>query len=240
MKIGKVEGASRAARATGAYAAAPKDTTPAASAAPVSAAVLGIPEEEFTPRVRDAITTLMHEVHRLRQEVEAARRSVEDAVRHADQDMLLPIMNRRAFVRELTRVINVAQRYGTPSSLIYFDLNDFKFINDTHGHAAGDAVLKGFSETIKAQIRDTDILARVGGDEFAIILSHLSVDQARRKAGDLGARLEAKPVRWKDNEIAVRFSYGVYELRAGENADAAMAEADRAMYEQKRAAKTGE
>ncbi len=240
MKIGKVDGASRSARATGAYAVASKEAAPAAPVVPVSAAVLGIPEEEFTPRVRDAITTLMHEVHRLRQEVEAARRNVEDAARYADQDMLLPIMNRRAFVRELTRVISVAQRYGTPSSLIYFDLNDFKTINDTHGHAAGDAVLKGFSETIKAQIRDTDILARVGGDEFAIILSHLTVDQARRKAGDLAARLEANPVRWKDNEIAVRFSYGVYGLRAGENANVAMAEADRAMYEQKRATKTQE
>ena len=117
----------------------------APGAAPVSASVLGIPEAEFTPRVRDAIMTLMHEVDRLRKEVEQARAKLEDMARAADEDMLLPILNRRAFVREITRFTSFADRYKTSSSLIYIDLNNFKAVNDAHGHAAGDEVLRHIS-----------------------------------------------------------------------------------------------
>ena len=232
-------GTARTRRAAGAYAKAalPEDAISAAAPSAATAAVLGIPEEEFTPRVRDAIVTLMHEVGRLRQELDMTRKQMEDAARHADQDMLLPILNRRAFVREINRFISFAQRYEIPSSLIYFDLNDFKLVNDTLGHSGGDKVLKAFADVIQTQIRDTDILARVGGDEFGVILAHVTVDQARKKAADLANRLETHPLTLNGSEIPVRFAYGVYELHAGESADSAMAEADRAMYEQKRAGK---
>src|SRR5688572_33468947 len=94
----------------------------------VSAPALGIPEAELTPRVQDAITTLTHEVGRLRREVEQARAKLEDMARAADQDMLLPILNRRAFVREITRFTSLAERYGTSSSVVYLDLNNFKTV----------------------------------------------------------------------------------------------------------------
>ena len=124
----------------------------------VSAPVLGIPEAELTPRVQDAITTLTHEVGRLRREVEQAREKLEDMARAADQDMLLPILNRRAFVREITRFTSFAERYGTPSSVVYLDLDNFKAVNDAHGHAAGDAALRHICDLILGQIRDTDVL----------------------------------------------------------------------------------
>ena len=78
---------------------------------------------------------------------------------------MLPILNRRAFVREISRFIAFAERYGTPSSLLYFDLDNFKAVNDAYGHAAGDVVLRHFSDLIASQIRDSDVLARLGGDE---------------------------------------------------------------------------
>ena len=237
MKIGRPDGAARAQRATRAYAkTAPvveSEVIPPLTA--VSASAFGIPEEEFTPRVRDAIMTLMHEVGRLRREVDQAKARLEDVAKTADQDMLLPVLNRRAFVREVNRFIAFAERYRTPSCLIYFDLDDFKSVNDEHGHAAGDAVLSQFAETILGQVRDSDVVARLGGDEFGVILAHVRREQALKKAATVAAALTARPARWRGTLLPIKFSYGVHELQAGESPDAAMAQADQAMYAQKRA-----
>ena len=113
--------------------------------------------------------------------------------RTADQDMLLPILNRRAFVREITRFTSFADRYGTPSSLIYFDLDNFKTVNDAHGHAAGDAVLRHIADLIIGQIRETDVFARIGGDEFGVILAHVTADQATKKGASLAKALRDHP-----------------------------------------------
>src|ERR1700712_1291455 len=137
-----------------------------------AANVLGIPEAEFTPRVRDAIMGLMGEVDNLRRELSQTRARLDEAEKTADQDHLLPLLNRRAFVRELTRYIAFSGRYNTPASLIYFDMNHLKRINDTYGHAAGDAALKHFAETLLGHVRDSDCVGRLGGDEFGVLLTH--------------------------------------------------------------------
>jgi diguanylate cyclase (GGDEF)-like protein len=235
MKVGRSEGAPGAQKAARAYAKSKVTETAAVPAVTsVTASAFGIPEAEFTPRVRDAIMTLMHEVGRLRQEVEHAKARLEDVAKTADQDMLLPVLNRRAFVREVNRFIAFAERYRTPSCLIYFDLDDFKSVNDAHGHAAGDAVLTQFAETILGQVRESDIVARLGGDEFGVILAHVRRDQALKKAASLAAALTAHPAHWRGVTLPIKFSYGVHELQAGESPDAAMAHADKAMYAQKK------
>ena len=106
---------------------------------------------------------------------------------------MLPLLNRRAFVRELTRYIAFTGRYNTPASLIYFDLNHFKPINDTYGHAAGDAVLSHFADVLLAHVRDSDCVGRLGGDEFGVLLTHANQEQALKKADVLAAALEASP-----------------------------------------------
>ncbi|MEI9996544.1 MAG: GGDEF domain-containing protein [Rhizomicrobium sp.] len=206
----------------------------AAATIGATASVLGIPESEFTPRVRDAIVTLMGEVDNLRRELVATRERLDVAEKNADQDQLLPLLNRRAFVRELTRYIGFAGRYGTPSSLIYFDLNGFKAINDSHGHAGGDAVLQNFAAVLSGNVRDSDCVGRLGGDEFGVLLSHADQDQAHKKADILAERLRAAPAQWKGTAIPVSFAYGAFELKAGDDADLAMARADEAMYANKR------
>jgi diguanylate cyclase (GGDEF)-like protein len=237
MKIERTERSSAARRvAVAGYARAVEATAGVAAAEPiVGASVLGIPEAEFTPRVRDAIMTLMSEVDGLRRELQQTRTRLEEVEIAADQDQLLPLLNRRAFVRELNRHINFAARYATAASLVYFDLDDFKSINDTYGHAAGDAVLSHFADTLLAHVRDSDVVGRLGGDEFGIILSHADHAQAHRKAAGLAATLKASPPLWRGKAIQMGFSYGAFELIGDDSADNAMARADEAMYAQKRA-----
>jgi diguanylate cyclase (GGDEF)-like protein len=209
---------------------------PVVAPALASASVLGIPEEEFTPRVRDAIMGLMGEVESLRQQLQQTRARLGEMEQVADRDQLLPVLNRRAFVRELTRHISFTVRYGTPASLLYFDLDGFKLINDSHGHAAGDAVLEHFAQALLSNVRDSDVVGRLGGDEFGVILSHANHGQAQTKAAVLADSLHSSPANWQTHKIPVAFSYGAFELTAGDSADLAIARADEAMYAHKRAA----
>jgi len=240
MKVERTN-SSRATRSVGAsaYARAAESAATTTSASPVGAAasVLGIPESEFTPRVRDAIVTLMGEVDNLRRELAATKERLEEAEKNADQDQLLPVLGRRAFVRELTRYIAFTGRYGTPASLIYFDLNGFKTVNDTHGHAGGDAVLMNFAKVLGDNVRDSDCVGRLGGDEFGVLLSHADQVQAHKKADILAEKLRASPTTWSGKTIPISFSYGAFELKAGDDADMAMARADEAMYAHKRSSR---
>lgn len=232
--VSTVRATGAAAYARQARAAEPILAPPAVTA---TASVLGIPEVEFTPRVRDAIMTLMGEVDNLRRELHKTRERLEDVERTADQDHLLPLLNRRAFVRELTRFIAFTERYGTPATLLYFDLDGFKQVNDSFGHAAGDAVLNHFAETLLGQTRDSDVIGRLGGDEFGVLLSHATVEQGRKKADVLADRLTQRPLMWRGKPIQTAFSYGAFELKKGDTADLAMARADEAMYAHKRASR---
>jgi diguanylate cyclase (GGDEF)-like protein len=200
-----------------------------------AASVLGIPDAEFTPRVRDAIMGLMSEVDSLRRELSQTRTRLDEVEKTADQDGMLPLLNRRAFVRELTRYIAFTGRYNTPASLIYFDLNHLKKTNDTHGHAAGDAVLAHFADVLSKHVRDSDCIGRLGGDEFGVLLSHANQEQALKKADTLAQALKDAPTAWNGQTIPVSFAYGAFELKSGDNPDLAIARADQAMYAQKKA-----
>ena len=85
---------------------------------------------------------------------------------------MTPVINRHAFVRELTRVVSYGERYAMPSSLLYIDLNGLKQINDTYGHPAGDAALMKLATILTEQVRGSDIVGRLVGDEFGILLVH--------------------------------------------------------------------
>jgi diguanylate cyclase (GGDEF)-like protein len=214
-------------------ATAAKSVTAASAAGDVSS-VLGIPEAEFTPAVRDAIVTLMAEVDRLRQDLEHTKERLESVQAMADQDSLLPLLNRRAFVREMSRIISFGDRYDLSASLIYFDLDGFKTVNDTHGHAAGDAVLKHVAKLLIENVRESDVVGRLGGDEFGVILPKAGKDQAEKKARALSDQIGAHPIHWEGKQLSLTVAFGIHQFQKGENPDAAMADADRAMYAAKR------
>ena len=202
--------------------------------------VRGIPEAELTPRVRDTIMAFLREMDGLKQELTQTRTRLDEVEKTADLDAVLPILNRRAFIRELTRYIAFTTRYSTPASLIYFDLNHLKQTNDTLGHAAGDALLAKFAKILLSHVRESDCVGRMGGDEFAILLSHASQGQALKKAMGLADFAIKNPAQWNGHIVPVSFAYGAFELKAGDKAEAAIAKADEAMYAQKRARRAAE
>ncbi|HEX7943093.1 MAG TPA: GGDEF domain-containing protein [Phenylobacterium sp.] len=204
-----------------------------------SAEFLGVPEAEMTRAVKAAIQTLLTELDDLRSEVGRLKSRLSEAEGLADRDALTPLLNRRAFVRELGRVRTFAQRYGAPASLVYFDLDGFKAINDRYGHAAGDAALKAVADRLIANVRDSDVIGRMGGDEFAIVLVQADQATAQAKAGSLAQAIEREPLRFGEWTAPVHLSYGVVEITPDTDPEALIASADTAMFAAKRLRKAG-
>ncbi|MGE0747494.1 MAG: GGDEF domain-containing protein [Rhodospirillales bacterium] len=235
MKVGGPDGTRRPQRTgriggTGAPAA---PSAPAAGPAQDVVSIMGIPQAELTPKVREALMQLLAEVERLRTEFEKTRARIAHLEQLADEDALVPLVNRRAFVRELSRTISFSQRYGAPSSVIYFDLNGLKRINDTHGHAAGDAALVHIAHVLVDNIRGSDLAARLGGDEFGVILAQADQKAARDKAAALAEAVAARPLDWEGHPIPLALAWGVYTFHGGEDARDALARADQEMYARK-------
>jgi diguanylate cyclase (GGDEF)-like protein len=204
-----------------------------------SAEFLGVPEAEMTPAVKAAIQTLLTELGDLRGEVGRLKSRLTEAEGLADRDALTPLLNRRAFVRELGRVRTFAQRYGSPASLVYFDLDGFKAINDRYGHAAGDAALKAVADRLIANVRDSDVVGRMGGDEFALVLVQADQPTAEAKAASLASAIEREPLRFGEWTAPVHLSYGVIELTPDADPESLIAAADTAMFTAKRLRKAG-
>lgn len=238
MKIGDSKSGAPVGRVTTAYTRTAEAVAPNAPRAVAdSASVLGIPDQELTPKVRDAIMRLMAEVDQLRRDLEQSRERIAFLERLADQDALAPIANRRAFVRELSRIMAFSERYNSPASVIYFDVNGLKPINDTHGHPAGDAVLMKVADVLVENVRESDVVGRLGGDEFGVILSQADEPTAAEKARMLVQKIESDPLDWQGHSIPIHVSYGVYTFRGGDSAGEALAAADRAMYAHKQTSK---
>ncbi len=210
-------------------------TDAATSAAPVDQTTfLGLSETELSPNVRAALTALLDEVRRLRDELDRTRKRITHLERVADEDAMLPIANRRAFVRELTRLISFSERYGSPGSVLYFDLNGMKQINDRFGHPAGDAALRHFATLLVNNVRDSDVVGRLGGDEFGIILAQADAPQAQDKANQLLSVISRSPLIWEGIEIELSCAVGLHEFHGQQSADDALSQADASMYQAKR------
>jgi diguanylate cyclase (GGDEF)-like protein len=195
--------------------------------------IFGVPDSHLTPQVRTAFNVLIGEIDSLRLDVDELKLSLAEAEASADHDPLVPVYNRRAFMREVSRVVALVKRHEVEASLIYFDLNNFKQINDAHGHPAGDAVLRSIGEILIRQTRETDIVGRIGGDEFAVVLSHVAADAATVKAESLAAAICTERVLHNGEALFVSAAFGITHFRAGDTAEGVLARADEAMYADK-------
>lgn len=157
------------------------------------------------------------------------------------RDPLTGLFNRRYLEETLTREIDRARRKQTALAVAMTDLDHFKRLNDTWGHAAGDEVLRSFAGLLQAHFRTQDVLCRYGGEEFALIFPDCTTDQARRRAESLLAALRASTIPYGDQTITgVTASVGIAGYpRQGATPEALLRQADHALYEAKRAGRDG-
>jgi diguanylate cyclase (GGDEF)-like protein len=183
------------------------------------------------------LQTALHQMKAQNDSLRADRARLVEKLREAenlaDSDTLVSVFNRRAFMRELTRVMSFAERYDVQASLVYFDLDGFKQVNDRFGHSAGDAVLKAVGNTLLGQIRESDLIGRVGGDEFAVILAKAGPVDAKAKGAQLAQAIRDTSVMYLGHKLGVGAAFGAYTFEPGDTAERALSRADEAMYSHK-------
>ena len=189
-----------------------------------------ISAEALTPQVRGVLGQLADENALLRASLAEMRGRLEELEQLADTDTLTPLPNRRRFVRELERVVAQANRHQTPAAVLYIDLDSLKTINDSHGHFAGDAALIHVARLLASLIRSTDIAARIGGDEFALILDHLDHNSAIETAERIEHYIANNPLDLGSATVALEVSIGTATILPGDTLDDVMKRADRNMY----------
>jgi diguanylate cyclase (GGDEF)-like protein len=185
------------------------------------------------PPSRSVAMRLAAKVERLAAELEASHVRISELETRIDVDPLTETLNRRGFERELKRSLAYVKRYGASAALIYLDLDRFKPVNDRYGHAAGDAILKAIASSLARHVRASDVVARIGGDEFVVLLWNLNGSNAAAKAVALEAAVYATAVRWGASTLVVGASAGVALIGPLDAPDEVLARADAAMYARK-------
>ena len=150
--------------------------------------------------------------------------------RQAITDDLTGLVNRRRFIEALDAEIERARRFGSPLTVVLADLDNFKRVNDEHGHHTGDDVLRSFAGLLRSHVRDVDVCARIGGEEFAIVLPETDQPGAASVAERIRESLETVP-------IGITSSFGVAELSAGQSGSDLLRTADAALYRAKEGGK---
>jgi diguanylate cyclase (GGDEF)-like protein len=192
----------------------------------------------MTEQVTEASDTerLIDEIGRLRGHVAQLQARVEQLDQLAHQDSLISLPNRRGFMRELERLVDRAQRYGESAAMLFVDLDGLKMINDSFGHKAGDEALIQVAEMLVRGVRRSDVVARIGGDEFGILLDHSDEAAAHETAARLGDVIADCDFTHDGDVLPLSVAIGVGMIGPGDQPEAIMARADEEMYRRKVAA----
>jgi diguanylate cyclase (GGDEF)-like protein len=178
----------------------------------------------------DIVARLTDENERLLATLDSLKSRIVELELIADTDTLVPIPNRRAFLRDVERILHQAGRHATSAALLFVDLDGLKRINDVYGHHAGDALLIHVAKLLKASLRGTDQVARIGGDEFGVLLDHLDQASAQAKADALFSEIANSVLEFGGVSLRVAASIGLAMVEPGDSVASLLSRADAAMY----------
>ena len=182
------------------------------------------------------VEQLIAEISTLRGKIAQLQERVEQLDLLAHEDSLVALPNRRGFLRALERLIDRVARYGEKAALLFVDLDGLKLINDSLGHQAGDEALVQVARQLVGGVRRSDVVARIGGDEFAVLLIHSDEDSAHETARRLIDLIAGSDFTHNGQALPLSVAIGAAPIRADDTPETAMARADREMYRRKAAA----
>ncbi len=199
---------------------------------------LGNTPDLASPQTHEAISNMLNYAVEAYQQLSEQQKRIDYLETLSVTDDLTGLLNRRGFDEILRRTLSNARRYHEHGMLAYIDLNDFKIVNDTHGHEMGDFVLQKVAEALKTTIRRTDYVARLGGDEFAVLFVRADKIPTRARALKVHRLLNSLVISRGDIEIIVKASIGIEPYGPTSTSRELMRRADRAMYKEKALNKT--
>jgi diguanylate cyclase (GGDEF)-like protein len=163
------------------------------------------------------------------------KRKLEERLAHqAAHDTLTNLINRREFEQRLQRLLSVVSDPAESNVLCYLDLDQFKIINDTCGHIAGDELLRQIAALLEGQMRSRDTLARLGGDEFAVLMEHCPLDKAMLLAENIRETIENFTFHWRSHSFSLGVSIGIVPIQSGNSITDTLNSADSACYTAKK------
>ncbi|MBN8197062.1 GGDEF domain-containing protein [Thalassospira povalilytica] len=185
----------------------------------------------------NALSTLVDLARDMQNRLDQQQNRIRQLELMVETDELTGLYNRRGFMRRTREALARAARTAERGLMVIADLDGFKEINDEHGHAAGDAVLRHFGQNLRTHTRSDDFVARFGGDEFAILMTGSSPEAAQKRIAQLQQATVRFPLIWQGKALAIKASFGYTVYNAKSDISDLIRAADQAMYAQKHAAR---
>lgn len=190
-------------------------------------------QEQRHQEDQDLIQQLSAKVKALETDGHQLRQRLEQTQQEAVQDALTGLPNRKAYEERIAAEVARTRRYTTPLTMVMWDVDMFKTINDTYGHAAGDRVLRVIADTLREHIRETDFLARYGGEEFILLLPQTKLNVAKTVCDKLRLLIEDTPFHFQEQRVSITISGGMAQYHGEEAVSQLFERADKALYQAK-------
>jgi diguanylate cyclase len=190
-------------------------------------------ESEREKFLSEQMETMQQKMVAMEAQEELVKAELREQRRRAMTDVLTQLPNREALQERLDLELQRWRRYGNPLSLAMLDIDFFKRFNDSYGHKAGDRVLQLVAKALRDRLRQTDFIARFGGEEFVVVLPETSPEVAKEVLDDLRIHIRKLPFHFRGEPVFVTFSAGVAGFEPDDQSDSVFDRADRALYQAK-------
>jgi diguanylate cyclase len=190
-------------------------------------------EQRREKHLNEQLNALVERVKVMEVQSAEAEKRLEEQRQLALRDELTQLPNRQGYQQRLAQEFERWQRYQRPLSLVVCDVDNFKVINDSYGHLAGDKVLRVIAKTLAKRLRKTDYIARFGGEEFVILMPETGLEEACEVAETVREAIAVCPFHFKDQPVPITLSFGISEFVPGDQPDQVFERADQALYQAK-------